>query len=36
MLVRDSKHPEREPLAFTTEEWRSFTAGVVAGAFTQN
>ncbi|GAA0793892.1 DUF397 domain-containing protein [Spirilliplanes yamanashiensis] len=36
VLVRDSKHPEREPLAFTTEEWRSFTAGVVAGAFTQN
>jgi|1185.fasta_scaffold511100_1 Domain of unknown function (DUF397) len=35
VLVRDSKHPEREPLSFSTEEWRAFEAGVKAGVFTQ-
>lgn len=33
MLVRDSKHLEREPLAFTRDEWVAFVAGVKNGEF---
>ena len=36
VLIRDSKNPEREPLAFTAEEWHAFAAGVAAGAFTRH
>lgn len=28
ILVRDSKHPEREPLAFTRAEWDTFLSGI--------
>jgi len=31
--VRDSKHPERQPLTFTAEEWEPFVLGVQAGEF---
>lgn len=31
--LRDSKHPEREPLTFTAEEWEAFRLGVQAGEF---
>jgi hypothetical protein len=33
VLVRDSKHPEQEPLSFTDEEWKAFVEGVKAGEF---
>ena len=33
VLVRDSKHPDREPLAFDRAEWDAFLAGVRAGEF---
>lgn len=33
VLVRDSKNPHREPLAFTGPEWEAFVAGVKAGEF---
>jgi hypothetical protein len=33
VLMRDSKHPERLPLMFTTAEWDAFVAGVQAGEF---
>lgn len=33
VLVRDSKNPHREPLAFTQEEWDAFIAGVKGGEF---
>jgi hypothetical protein len=33
ILVRDSKHPEQQPLAFTRTEWDVFLAGVEAGQF---
>ncbi|MFE6904278.1 DUF397 domain-containing protein [Streptomyces sp. NPDC057717] len=29
--VRDSKHPEREPLRYTATEWAAFRQGVIAG-----
>lgn len=32
-LVRDSKHPEQQPLAFNRAEWDAFVAGVEAGQF---
>ncbi|MEU7904143.1 DUF6085 family protein [Actinoplanes sp. NPDC049118] len=31
--LRDSKHPLREPLNFSAEEWADFIAGAVAGEF---
>lgn len=31
--VRNSRHPEREPLNFSADEWADFTAGVEAGEF---
>lgn len=31
--VRDSKHPDRQPLTFTAAEWADFVAGVRAGEF---
>lgn len=33
VLLRDSKHPEIEPLMFTEDEWDAFLAGVKAGEF---
>lgn len=33
VLVRDSKNPDREPLAFDAEEWQAFIQGVKAGEF---
>lgn len=33
VLIRDSKHPAREPMEFTRAEWHAFKTGVVAGAF---
>ncbi len=33
ILVRDSKFPGREPLAFTPGEWAAFLARVKAGEF---
>lgn len=33
VLVRDSKHPETQPLRFTAEEWRAFLAGARDGGF---
>lgn len=33
VLVRDSKHPDQEPLRFTAAEWAEFLAGVQAGEF---
>ena len=32
-LIRDSKRPEVAALAFTSEEWTAFVAGVNAGEF---
>lgn len=32
-LIRDSKHPEVQPLAFDGDEWAAFVAGVQAGEF---
>lgn len=32
-LVRDSKNPDVDPLAFSADEWRAFVAGVEAGDF---
>lgn len=31
--VRDSKHPDRQPLTFDAEAWAAFVAGVQAGEF---
>jgi Domain of unknown function (DUF397) len=31
--VRNSRFPDREPLAFTPGEWEAFLAGVRAGEF---
>lgn len=33
ILVRDSKHPDREPLTFTVGEWVGFVLGVKDGEF---
>lgn len=33
VFLRDSKHPETSPLAFTAQEWRSFVKGVAEGEF---
>ncbi len=33
VLIRDSKHPDRPPLHFTTDEWQAFVDGVNAGEF---
>lgn len=33
VLVRDSKHPDDDPLRFSAAEWRDFMAGVAAGEF---
>ena len=33
VLIRDSKHPDGEPLTFTRPEWDAFQAGVAVGAF---
>jgi hypothetical protein len=33
IAVRDSKNPSGPVLAFTTSEWRAFTAGIKAGEF---
>lgn len=33
VAVRDSKHPEQEPLVFSLAEWSAFTAGVRSGEF---
>jgi hypothetical protein len=33
VLVRDTKDPQREPLAYTSDEWRDFLAGVKSGEF---
>lgn len=33
VLVRDSKHPEQEPLVFTEDEWVAFLDGARAGEF---
>jgi hypothetical protein len=33
VFIRDSKHPDRDPLEFTLEEWNAFAAGVCAGSF---
>lgn len=33
VLIRDSKHPDAEPLSFTVEEWTAFVRGVKDGAF---
>jgi hypothetical protein len=32
-LIRDSKNPDKAPLAFTEDEWIAFEAGVKAGEF---
>jgi hypothetical protein len=29
--VRDSEHPEREPLRYTATEWAAFRQGMIAG-----
>lgn len=34
-LMRDSKNPHAEPLAFTTAEWDTFIRGIQAGDFNQ-
>lgn len=31
--VRDSKHPEKEALRFTVDEWTAFVQGARAGEF---
>lgn len=31
--VRNSKHPDREPLTFSAAEWEDFRLGVLAGEF---
>lgn len=31
VAIRDSKHPEREPLRYTAEEWAAFRKGVIEG-----
>lgn len=31
--LRDSKHPEQEPLRFSPTEWAAFTAAVRAGQY---
>lgn len=33
VMVRDSKEPDGDPLAFTAESWTAFLAGVKAGDF---
>jgi len=33
ILVRDSKNPGQQPLAFDRAEWETFVAGVEAGQF---
>jgi hypothetical protein len=33
VLIRDSKNPDVEPLAFTMPEWADFVSGVEAGQF---
>jgi uncharacterized protein DUF397 len=32
VAIRDSKHPEREALRYTAEEWHAFRSGVIDGA----
>lgn len=32
VAVRDSKHPERDALRYTAEEWSAFRQGVIEGA----
>ncbi|TDC21150.1 DUF397 domain-containing protein [Streptomyces sp. 8K308] len=32
VAIRDSKHPEREALRYTAEEWSAFRRGVIEGA----
>jgi hypothetical protein len=32
-LVRDSKNPDKAPLAFTQDEWDAFVEGVQLGEF---
>jgi hypothetical protein len=32
VAIRDSKHPEREPLRYTADEWHAFRRGVIEGA----
>lgn len=31
--IRDSQHPDREPLSYTPAEWEAFCAGVDNGEF---
>jgi hypothetical protein len=33
VYIRDSKHPETTPLAFSVPEWESFREGIKSGAF---
>ena len=33
VIVRDSKNPDQQPLAFTFDEWREFIAGVENGEY---
>jgi hypothetical protein len=33
VLMRDSKHPDTAPLAFTRDEWAAFLEGAKAGEF---
>lgn len=32
IALRDSKHPEREPLRYTAEEWVAFRQAIINGA----
>lgn len=32
VAIRDSKHPEREALRYTAEEWHAFRRGVIEDA----
>lgn len=32
VAIRDSKHPEREALRYTDDEWTAFRKGVIEGA----
>jgi len=33
VLIRDSKHPDQEPLAIGTADWADFVIGVLAGEY---
>ncbi|MFC4068898.1 DUF397 domain-containing protein [Actinoplanes subglobosus] len=33
VFVRDTKDPQREPIAYSSDEWRAFIAGVKGGEF---